>query len=118
MRYLLMVYAQEQPESATSEQERQAYMAKWFSFTDEFQRSGMMKGGEVLQFTVIVITFRLPDGKRVTSDGPFAETKEQLGGFFIIDADNLDTALEWSAKMPHLPWGGSVEIRPIMEFNQ
>ena len=51
MRYLLMIYAQEQPESATSEQERQAYMAKWFSFTDEFQRSGTMKGGEALQPT-------------------------------------------------------------------
>src|SRR6266498_2053617 len=118
MRYLLLIYATEQPPEASSEQERQAYLGEWFSFSDEFQRSSKMKGGEALQPTATATTLRLRDGKRVTSDGPFAETKEQLGGFFIIDAEDLDTAIEWSAKMPHLPWGGSVEIRPIMELNQ
>ena len=118
MRYLLLIYAQEAPEGSLSEKEREAYMGQWLGFTEEFQKSGTMRSGEPLQPTATATTVRLRDGKRVTSDGPFAETKEQLGGYFIIEADNLDTAIEWSSRMPHLPWGGSVEIRPIMEFNR
>ena len=71
-----------------------------------------------LQPTNTATTLRLKGDSVVSSDGPFAETKEQLGGFYWIEADDLDQAMEWAGKMPHLPFGGSVEIRPVVEFDQ
>jgi len=76
-----------------------------------------MQGGEALQPVSTATTVRATESRTLTSDGPFAETKEQLGGYFVIDASDLDEAIEWAAKMPHIAGGGSVEVRPIVEFD-
>jgi len=116
MRYLLLIYADEKG-PALSPEEQPAYMDRWFKYSEELQQSGKMEGGNALQPTATATTVRLDRSNRLISDGPFAETKEQLGGYFLIDAKDLDEAIEWSSRMPHLPVGGSVEIRPIMEFD-
>jgi hypothetical protein len=116
MRYLALIYSEERVEATMTPEEQGANMAAWFSFTDDLRNSGKMLGGEALQPTMTATTVRHGNGGNLITDGPFAETKEQLGGFYLINADNLDEAIDWVAKMPHLPRGGSVEIRPIMEF--
>ena len=116
MRYLLLIYADERA-PAKPQDEQAAVMDAWFKYSGAFQQSGKMLGGEALQPTATATTVRLAAGKTLISDGPFAETKEQLGGYFLIDATDLDEAIEWASKMPHLPEGGSVEARPIMEFD-
>ena len=118
MRYMLLIYGEEEtaPMQKMSEEEVQAYMGEWLAYTGALQGSGKMLGGDALQPTATATTVRLTGGKSVTSDGPFAETKEQLGGYYALEAGSLDEALEWAAKMPNLPHGGSVEVRPIMDF--
>ena len=76
-----------------------------------------MLGGEALQPTATATTVRAEAGQSLIVDGPFAETKEQFGGFFLIEAADLDEAIAWAAKMPNLDAGGSVEVRPVMEFD-
>ena len=117
MRYLALIYSDERAGAAMTPEEQSANMAAWFSFTDDLQKSGKMLGGEALQPTLTATTVRHGSGGNLITDGPFAETKEQLGGFYIINADNLDEAIAWASRMPNLPRGGSVEIRPIMEFD-
>ena len=80
-------------------------------------RQVAMLGGEALQPTSDATTVREQNGKVMTTDGPFAETKEQLGGYYLIDAPNLDDAIEAASKMPNIVTGGSVEVRPIQEFD-
>ncbi|MCZ6866586.1 MAG: YciI family protein [Dehalococcoidia bacterium] len=115
MRYLMLIYADEKTMAGVSQEDMKGVLDAWFKYTDDFQKSGKMLGGEALQPTPTATTVRYANGKTVTSDGPFAETKEQLGGYYAIDATDLDEAIEWASKMP-IPVG-SVEIRPIMEFN-
>ena len=76
-----------------------------------------MLGGEALMPTATATTVRGKGGRTLISDGPFAETKEQLGGYYLIEAADLDEAIAWATKMPHMPDGGTVEVRPIMEFD-
>ena len=76
-----------------------------------------MLDGSALQPTVSATTVRAGNPAPSATDGPFAETKEQLGGFYMVDATNLDDAIDWAGKMPHIASGGTVEIRPIMEFD-
>lgn len=111
MRYLLLIYADEATAEDTPEN-----MQRWFSYTQELQTAGVMQGGEALQPVVTATTVRGGNGETVTTDGPFAETKEQLGGFYLVDCKDLDEAIGWAAKMPVLP-RGSVEVRPVMEFD-
>lgn len=117
MRYLLLIYDNEQAMAAKSQEDMGAVMGEWFSYSDALQKSGKMLAGDALQPTQTATTVRVTQGKTIISDGPFAETKEQLGGYYIVNVDNLDEATEWASKMPHLPSGGSVEVRPIMEFD-
>jgi hypothetical protein len=116
MRYLALIYTDEQADATMTQEEQGANMAAWFSFTEDLSQSGKMRAGEALQPTLTATTVRLGNGGTLVTDGPYAETKEQLGGFYIIDAENLDDAIAWAAKMPHMSRGGSVEVRPIMEF--
>lgn len=116
MRYLALIYGDEKVGERMTEVEQNANMAAWFSFTDDLAKSGKMIGGEALQPTATATTVRQGNGSPLVTDGPFAETKEQLGGFYLISADNIDDAITWVAKMPNIPRGGSVELRPIMEF--
>ena len=81
------------------------------------QKAGAYKGGEALQPTATATTVRVKDGKKATTHGPFAETKEQLGGFYLVDCSNLDEAIEWAARCPGARVG-SIEVRPVMDFSQ
>ncbi len=92
-------------------------LAEWFKYTDELRESGILLDGSALQPTMTATTVRVGNPAPLATDGPFAETKEQLGGFYIVNAPNLDDAIGWAGKMPHIADGGSMEIRPIMEFD-
>jgi hypothetical protein len=87
------------------------YWAAWPPYADALRKAGVFVGGAGLQGPETATTVRLRDGSRAVQDGPYADTKEQLGGFFIIDVANLDAALEWAARAPIGP-GGVVEVRP------
>jgi hypothetical protein len=117
MRYLLLIYADESVYASMSEAESQADMAKWWEFDSAIKGSGASSAGEALQETSTATTVRDQDGKPVVTDGPFAETKEQLGGYYVLDVENLDAAIEWAHRCPAAKYG-SVELRPIHEFEQ
>jgi hypothetical protein len=113
MRYVLLIYGP--VEGGPSPEESQAEMPRWFQYTEELQQAGLMLGGEALQWADTATTVRVRDGETLVTDGPFAETKELLGGYYLIDAPDLATAQEWAAKMPNIKYG-TVEVRPIMEI--
>ncbi len=115
MRYLLLIYTQEQEGMKATPEEQQANMDKYFAFTNDIREAGVMVGGEALQPTNTATTVQVRDGKTLVSDGPFAETKEQLGGYYLLDCPNLDEALEWAAQIPGA-MHGSIEVRPLIEF--
>lgn len=116
MRYLALLYGDENV--VLSDQEQQELMTAYVAFGEEGDKAGVLTGvGEALQPSSTATTVRVRDGETVTTDGPFAETKEQLGGFYLFESDNLDQAIEWAAKIPAAK-DGSVEVRPIMEFDQ
>lgn len=110
MKYLILIYENE----ATTPQD-EAEFGKWMAYTEKLQQSGCLLGGEALKPTATATTVRSRGGKMVTTDGPFAETKEQLGGFYMIDVKNLDEALKWAGEIPSVG-RGSVEVRPVMDF--
>ena len=116
MRYLLLIYTQEAEEIEATPAEQEAVMDAYFAFSKEVREAGAMLSGEELQPTTTATTVRVREGKTLTSDGPFAETKEQLGGFYMLECPNLDEAIEWAAKIPGAK-RGSIEIRPLAEFN-
>ena len=117
MRYLLLIYTDESTYASMGEAEMQADMAQWFQYDSEIKGSGASPSGEALQPTMTATTVRDQDGKPLVTDGPFAETKEQLGGYYLLDVENLDAAIEWAHKCPAAQYG-SVELRPIQEFEQ
>jgi hypothetical protein len=117
MRYLLLIYTDESYYASLSEADMQADMAKWFQFDSEIKGSGASPAGEALQPTTTATTVRDEGGKPIVTDGPFAETKEQLGGYYLLDVENLDAAIEWAHKCPAAKYG-RVELRPIQEFEQ
>jgi hypothetical protein len=112
MRYLLLIY-----EDEGNPQPDEAEMRKWFEYTDELRAANAMEAGEALQPTATATTVRVRNGETLATDGPFAETKEQLGGFYLIDVPDLDAALEWASKVPNVH-RGSIEVRPVVEFDQ
>ena len=116
MRYLLLIYQDEVAHSQWSEEQLGAEFAAYSALDDEFKKLGVeMKGGEALMPTNTATTVRVRNGKTLTTDGPFAETKEQLGGFYLLNCKDLDEAIKAAAKIPGAA-DGSIEIRPIMEF--
>ena len=114
MQYALLIYSSLDA-GPQSEEEQAAEMPAWFAYTDELTQAGAHLGGEALQLPDTATTVRVRDGQRVTTDGPFAETKEILGGFYLIDVETLDQALEWAEKIPSSTYG-SIEVRPVMEI--
>ncbi len=116
MKYALLLYSDESKNPDYTTAEGAAEMEKWFLFSQELVEAGSMMAGEALSEVETATTIRVRDGKTITADGPFAETKESLGGFYIIDVENLDGAIEWALKIPNVGYG-SVEIRPVMEFS-
>lgn len=113
MKYLLLIYEAEIAGSELPPDE----MQKWFDVTAEMQKEGIMIAGDALQPTPMATTVRQRNGRTVTSDGPFAETREQLGGYYLIDVPDLDAAVRWAGKMPNVG-RGSIEVRPVMEFDK
>ncbi|WP_420630788.1 YciI family protein [Candidatus Leptofilum sp.] len=115
MRYLLLIYTNEQQDAQRNEEQQQANMGAYFNFTNEVREAGVMLGGEALHPTTAATTVRVRNGQTTSTDGPFAETKEQLGGYYLLDCENLDEAIKWAAKIPGAR-DGSIEIRPLWEF--
>ena len=115
MRYLLMICTEESADAAMSPEEGQARLAEYMAFGDEMGRRGVLQGGERLRPTTDATTVQVRDEKVLTADGPFAETKEQIGGFYLVDCKNLDEAIEVAAKIPGAHTG-SIEVRPIWEL--
>jgi hypothetical protein len=115
MRYMLLLYSANDAGPTPGSDEHAAEMKDWFAFTEELGAAGALLAGEALQGTDTATTLQIRAGETLTTDGPFAETKEVLGGFYMIEADDLDAARAWAAKVPLAPYG-SVEIRPIVEF--
>ena len=112
MRYLCLIYDEEQKLAAMPKSESDAFMGEYFAFTEGIRKSGHYIGGEALQPVGSATTVRVRNGKLSTTDGPFAETKEQLGGFYFIEAKDLDEAIGVAARLPAARTG-SVEVRPI-----
>ena len=114
MRYLCLIYDEEKKLAAMSKGESDAFMGEYFTFTEDIKKSGHYVGGEALQPVGTATSVRVRGGKMSTTDGPFAETKEQLGGFWIITAADLDEALRWAAKGAEA-CGNPVEVRPFQD---
>jgi hypothetical protein len=116
MKYMLMFCDDETREGPDPESEEgQAEMAAWFAYSEALVAAGVWVSGEALQPTVTATVVRVRDGSTVTTDGPFAETKESIGGYEIIDVPDLDEAIRWAERSPVHPHG-LVEIRPVMEM--
>lgn len=116
MRYMLLIYGDETADADVSPEQWQEVIEAHGAFAAEARERGMLESGDALQPTATATTVRIRSGKTITTDGPFAETKEQLGGFYILDCEDLDEAIEMAGKLP-LSESSSVEIRPIMEFD-
>jgi len=113
MQYMLLIYNEPSSWESMSEAQRGETYQAYTTFTEELQASGKMVSGDALQDTSTATAVRVRDGQTLTTDGPFAETKEVLGGYYLIDVDTLDEALEWAAKLPG-SWYGTVEVRPLV----
>ncbi|HET9594979.1 MAG TPA: YciI family protein [Anaeromyxobacteraceae bacterium] len=115
MRYMLLIYDDERNPGPVTPADREASMKEWFAYTIDMKKAGAYLLGDPLQPTRTATTVRSKGGKVLTTDGPFAETKEQLGGYYLIDVPNLDEALRWAGRCPGARTG-SIEVRPIMEI--
>jgi hypothetical protein len=116
MKYLCLIYDEEKKLNQMPKTEGEAFMGEYFGFTEGIKKSGHYLGGNALQPVQTATTVRVRNGKVSTTDGPFAETQEQLGGYYLIEAKDLNDALQVAAKIPSARIG-SIEVRPIMEFN-
>ena len=115
MRYALLICDEDKRQAEMSEAEAGAQMAGYAAFGEEMGAKGVLQGGERLQPAATATTVRVRDGEVLTSDGPFAETKEQLGGFYLVECKDLDEAIEVAAKIPGAQTG-TIEVRPIWEM--
>jgi hypothetical protein len=113
MQYMLLIYNDPHGWDSLSDDERGAIYNAYGTFTAELQASGKMVAGDALQAIDTATSVRVRDGETLTTDGPFAETKEVLGGYYLIDVDTLDEALEWGAKVPGAQYG-TIEVRPVV----
>src|SRR5262245_23069708 len=115
MRYLCLIYDEEKRLSARSAKEAEAFTEEYVEFTEGIRKTGHYHGGEALQPVQMATTVRVRDGRVSATDGPFAETKEQLGGFYLIDARDLNDAIQVASRIPSARMG-SIEVRPIREW--
>jgi len=117
MKYAFTIYRDEAAQQNASPEEMQQMSRAYADVTQEMDQKGAFLAGDALYPTQTATTVRVRDGERSVSDGPFAETKEQLGGFYVLECKDLDEAIEWAAKIPG-SHHGSVEIRPVMVFDE
>jgi hypothetical protein len=113
MRYLLLIYENEESFGRLPEAEQGRVFDEYMDYSRAIRKSGNYVGGEALQPTSTATTVRVKEGKTLTTDGPFAETREQLGGFYLVEARDLDEAIRLAARIPGAHTG-SIEVRPIM----
>jgi hypothetical protein len=113
MQYLLLIYGNEEYFGKLTEAERKGIMQEYTEFTKSIAQSGHLRGGNELQPVASATTLRVRDKKRFVTDGPFAETKEQLGGYYLIEAMNLEDAIAVAERIPSVRWG-AIEVRPII----
>jgi hypothetical protein len=116
MQYLLLIYTNENNFENQTEAEQGKIFGEYMDFSRSIASSGQYKGGNRLDLSSKATTVRVRDGKRLVTDGPFAETKEQLGGYFLVEAKDLDEAIALAARIPGARFG-SVEVRPIVPVN-
>jgi hypothetical protein len=111
--YMLLIYGPAQ--GGPSPEEMEAEMPRWFEYTQALQDAGVMVAGEALHPAPTASTVRVRDGETLVTDGPFAETTEVLGGYYVVDVPDIDSARDWAARIPSAPYG-SVEVREVMVF--
>jgi hypothetical protein len=116
MRYLALIYSEEMDPATVDPAQMGQVMAEYNRFGRDAGAAGVLRGGEALQPTATATTIRVRNGQRETTDGPFAETREVLGGYYLLDCRDLDEAIEWAAQIPGA-WHGCVELRPILEWS-
>jgi hypothetical protein len=115
MRYMLLIYSDPTAYEGMPESQQNELFQEYFAITDEMQKKGVRESGEPLQPINTATTVRVRNGKMLTTDGPFAETKEHLVGYYVLNCKNLDEALEYASKIPDARYG-SVEVRPVQEI--
>jgi hypothetical protein len=117
MRYMFSLISEEGGWQDTSPEDMKAEMDRWEAFGREAVEAGVMVAGDALQESATATTLRIQhQAEPIVSDGPFAETKEQLGGYYVLDCRNLDEALAWARKIPLS--SGAIEVRPVMDYTQ
>jgi hypothetical protein len=116
MQYLLLIHDDESKFSTLTEKEYTDILAGYMALTADLKEQGAYVGSNRLAFTDTALTIRVREGEEIVTDGPFAETKEQLGGYYLIDVESLDEALEWAGRIPSAR-SGSVEVRPVEPIN-
>jgi hypothetical protein len=116
MQFALLIYDDEASWANLTEEESKAIMDEWWSYTEELKKSGAYVAGEALQPIATAKSVRVRDGEQLVTDGPFAETKEQFGGFYLIDVESEEEAQKWAAKIPSTRTG-TTEVRPLMVFD-
>ena len=117
MKYLCLIYENENNWETMPKEESDAVMGEYFAFTEDIKKSGHLLAGEALQPTPTATTVRVRNGKVSTTDGPYVETKEQLGGYYQIEAKDLNEAIRIASRIPSARFGG-VEVRPIQSFDE
>ncbi len=115
MQYLLLIYTDESRMKDATPADRETMFIEYRALTESIIKSGNMRGGDALQPTSTATTVRVRNGKTLTTDGPFAETKEQLGGYYLVEAKDLDEATKIAARIPGASQG-SIEVRPVMQL--
>jgi hypothetical protein len=117
MRYLLLIYGPQWDPTGLTPEQVQASMEEWTDYTADLLKRGLSEGGEALENVETATTVRVRDGETLTTDGPFAETNEVLGGYYVLNCKDLDEAIEAAAGCPAAR-DGSIELRPITEFGE
>ena len=118
MRYLMLIYGDEQASMQLSEAEQERNFGQWMQFDAEIQAAGVTTAGEALQPTMTATTVADDGGSPLITDGPFAETREQLGGYYVLDVPDLDEAIKWAHRCATMTDTSKLELRPIMEIPQ
>ena len=116
MKYMLILTSDPADEPSPDSDAFGPYMAEWAAYTEALVAAGAMVAGEALHDADTASTVRVRDGERIVTDGPYIETKEVIGGYYVIDVADLDEALDWAARIPNAHFG-AVEVRPVMEYD-